>query len=111
MKRNLNKKEICARALNVIKAHTERARSAYKLGVDLTGYDEALITRIEELVSETLTTGEDNCAIALDLAQWWLYESVEKKIRLDGGVVIDVEDVDDLLRFIVDLHKLGVGPE
>jgi len=98
------KKEFTIKALNKIKEIQKIYDSLYKLGVDILELDNAVGLLIES-IAISYSKDETQCKKIVDDLSWWLYEDNEKVIYFKNKKSINLEKVEDFVKWLEKWYK------
>lgn len=89
----MNKRDTAIKALNNIKKESERCHELYKLGVDLSNYEEGITTSCIEMISILIGTEKEE-------VEWWLFDQVDKIYYFDNmKTKFDVNKAEDFVDY------------
>lgn len=94
------KKEFVIEVLNRIKELNHKVHLLYKLGVNIIDLDLAINTLEKTIPTILVSEKNDDYKHIDNLVGWWLYETVDKVITMDGKE-INVESVEDFVDFLI----------
>lgn len=91
----------CAEILAKMKTENDKRCEIYKHGVDLANYQNIYFECLMSCIVRLLKFDQNELK---DMIEWWLFESVEKKIYFKNGEVRDVETPEGLVDFFVETY-------
>jgi hypothetical protein len=86
----MRKQEFAIQVLTRIREIAEVKTKLLELGVDFHHYEMG-VDLLEESIALLYSKNETGQDEILDLVQWWLYENVERKIKMPDGSFVKVE--------------------
>lgn len=93
MKKEL--KEAVIKALNGIKAESDKRDVFYSHGIDLINYENGYQTELLNLLKVIMNDKYETIS-------WWLFEDVEKIIYFKNGKQRDLTKVEDLVKYLIE---------
>jgi hypothetical protein len=102
----MNRKEFIKLTLEQVKEMTEKSLQLSKLGVDIIDLDTGADLLVKSIPFMFFEDENEVYEYIVDLIFWWLYEDVDKKVTLEDGNVVNVENVDDFIKFLYGHYSL-----
>lgn len=93
MKKEL--KDAIIKALNGIKAESDKRDEIYTHGIDMIHYENGYLTELLNVLKVIMNDKYENIS-------WWLFEDVEKIIYFKNGKQRDLTKVEDLVKYLIE---------
>lgn len=98
------KKEYAIKALERLVSQSAKCRALKDNGIDISDYNDAFVDLVERGIAMLLCKNVSEYERILDDILWFLYDDVEKVIKVKG-VKVDVSTPEKMINWIVDFYK------